>query len=240
MVRNFRNLGALTLAALAMSALVAISAQASVKGMFTAGLTVGQHTESTIHGAPYGGEPNNFFELEGLKGSCEDKSVTFTGTSLTGTDKTMTLTPHYKDCTSSKMPVTISMNGCDYLLRQPTKLDIAEFTGSVGLVCPAGKTVVIQVFLFGTITSHSVKVCEFTLEPFEILNHILYFNEENKATGKDDLTVRFELEKIPYERQGACGAKATKNDGKYVSSVTITAKGKDGTPHDLWISEEGE
>jgi len=233
--------GPLILAGL-IAAVVPLSAQAGVKGIFTAGLTAGGHTESIFDGQQYGGEENNYIELEGQKGTCEDEKVTFTGSSATGTDKTLTVTADYKDCKVGGMPATINMNGCDYLITQPTKLDVGEFTSKVDLECDESESMVIQVFLMGGVTSHSFKLCEITIGPAEELGHIILLNEENGPNGKDDITVKIELEKINYERHGACGTTTVKSDGKYVSSVTMTASSnaKEPEPHDFWISEEGE
>jgi hypothetical protein len=238
MSRNFKMLGPLLLAALAISTLIA-PAPADAKGVLTAGDTdaFNPHTATLVNGVQYGSE--NYFEVAGNKVSCENSGVAFTAADADGTATSLTLEAQYKDCTTSSVPAaTIAMNGCDYLLGQPASAGPpGEFTGKVDLVCPEGKVVEITAYLFGTPTSHNTKVCTIKILPGKGLAHVRYSNGVNEATKKDDLTVEADVRGLSYEQSGTCGVKSG-SDAKYKSTITLTGKDAEGNPHDLWMSEE--
>jgi hypothetical protein len=239
MIRNLKALGLMVVAALAISAMFVSAAQATEgNGFYTCGKTAtpNVHTTCNVHGEQYGTVAENFFEAGGQKVTCENAGVTFTAHMPTGTSTHLTVTPHYKDCSAEGLPATVSMNGCTYTFRRPTTSGKTHpWDATVDLVCPAGKSVDIEVFLFGTPTgSHTVNACTVKVLPKNGLT-----NSEasvNTTGAKDDLTLTANITNVKYERTGSCGASSGEN-AKYVSKVTVTAKGAAGEAEDLWLSD---
>jgi hypothetical protein len=241
MIRNLKALGLMAVAALAMSAMFASAAQANNAGTgtYTCGKTSPlTHTTCIIHGEQYGTTAENFFEAGGEKIHCENKGVTYTSHSANGTSADLTVTPHYKDCTTaSNLPATVTMNGCTYTFTRPTTTGgTPKWDATVDLVCPVGVVGVdIHVYLFGTPTSHSVQVCTITVLPKNNMTGTTA--EAGVKETKDDLTVKANITKIKYEKSGSCGAESAET-AIFKSNITVTAKNAAGEPDDLWLSHK--
>ena len=133
MIRNLKALGLLFVAALAMSAVAASGAQAEEgdPGTFTAGKTGGEpeHTHSEIVGTQVGTAHDNHFITEEGSVNCTNSGVSYTGTTETGTETELTITPNYEECWTyttvdpetieTGLPVTVKTTGCDYNFNQP-------------------------------------------------------------------------------------------------------------------------
>jgi hypothetical protein len=242
MIRNLKALGLMAVAALAMSAMFASAAQANNNGTgtYTCGKTAtpNVHTTCNIHGEQYGTIEENFFEAGAEKIHCPNSGVTYTSHSANGTSADLTVTPHYKDCTtSSNLPLTVTMNGCFLTLTRPTTTGgTPKWDATVDLKCPAGVVGVdIHIYLFGTPTSHSVQVCTMTVFPKNNMTGLTA--EAGTKAGKDDLTVKTNITAIKYEKSGSCGAE-TAETGILKSNITVTAKNAAGEADDLWLSHK--
>jgi hypothetical protein len=258
MIRTLKALGLLTIAALAISAMVASAAQAEV--LLTSGKTPSTHTATNVHGVQHGTITENYLEIfGGSKISCENEFVKFYG-KTTGSDKELTLEPTYGrgapslDCgiqfTNEKgehelsKVVTFTMEGCDFKLKQPTHLEENTFTGNIDLVCPKEKDPLIHIF---TTKAHTITLCTLTIEPplaNQNLSHIVYHNKTNVG-APDDITATVTIEGIQYITRGKGCPEAdgtVRNDGKYFSNITLTSGETNGSKatvsleDDLWLS----
>jgi len=276
MFRNLKALGLLVFAALAMSATFAAGAQGQTTeefGTLTSGTTnstttTAHHEKTDLHGAQIGSIEENFFEAFETEIHCENSGVTYTGTSATGTTTEVTLEPTYKDCTTSTdLPVTVTMNGCQYIFTHPETIEpfgTGTYTGKAHLTCPHEASIDIEVYGSGGPTSHSGGIlCTVRVHATgsptesegetkhvvqELGGHVVYHNGVNAATGKHDVTATATITGISVTRQGLCtfGIHQTANNGTFASKVTLTAT-RDVAPtgtqketeeaRDLWLSD---
>ena len=252
MIRNIKMLGLLVVAALALSAVIASAAQAET-GTYTAGLTPSTHTTSTLTGEQEGTSEWNHFVAFGQQITCENQGVHYHGTISGGVATQVTITPTYADCTAEGLPETVTMNGCDYIFTRPVT-DTGKMTAKADLTCPAGKSIDIEVFLFGTPTgSHTTKVC--TIKVFatgpeteeggvkhtvqELGGHVTYTPGKRKVGEKeyDDMTVDATITGISAEESSTCGSAKTE-EAQFTSTVTLFGEEEvSNNPHDIWISE---
>jgi hypothetical protein len=253
MIRRIKALGLLTVAALAVNAMVASAAQAEVN--WTAGKTLNnQHTTTKIHGQQTGPVTENNFQTQTAGGQQTKITCTksrYYGTVPNGTAKELEVTPEYEECgvtnnethVVASHRVTLTTEGCTFRFREPTHIETNTFTGNVDLVCPEGKRPVWHIFANA---AHSIKVCtiEFERAPTnQNLGHIVYHNQTN-AGAPDDITATFTITGITYETTGAgCPEPgATKTNGVYNSNVTLTSgetsinKETVSLEDDLWLS----
>jgi hypothetical protein len=253
MIRSLKALGQLTIAALATSAMVAPAALAEVN--WTVGKTLNnEHTTTKIHGIQTGLVTENYFQTQTVGGVWVKWTCTkgrFYGTVPSGTARELEVTPEYEECGVTNNEThevshrtTITMEGCTYKFTEPTHLGTNTFTGNFDLVCPAGKRPVWHTFANA---GHTVKACTIEIERSPVnqnLGHVVYHNQANIG-APDDVTATFTISGIVYETTGAgCPEPgATKVDGQYVSSVTLTSgetnvsKETVSLEDDLWLSE---
>jgi hypothetical protein len=236
MIRNPKLLGLVVVAVLAVNAMAASTAHAVV-GIFTAGLTPAKHTTSSISGPQLamheGKVVVNAFTTP--QGSMECESSKYTSEVPGGTATELTVNPTFVDCRAIGLPATVTMNGCGLTFRQPTKLAAGEYTGAVDLHCEGSVGIEVEVYFFGGITAHAMKICTIEIEPFENLNHIVYKNIV--VDKKDMITVNMTVEKIPYvERDAGCPGPAvnhTTTNGVFETKFLFDAGGTD----ELWLSD---
>jgi hypothetical protein len=115
MITKLKALGLALIAVLVMSAVVASAAQATAGTLTAEGKTVtataeqvGEH-ELVLTDHEVG--PGQFATLK-----C--KKATFTGTSgVTDGATSVTVHPHYTECTFANQPATVTTTGCDYVLK---------------------------------------------------------------------------------------------------------------------------
>jgi len=192
---------------------------------------------------PEGTETTNYFEV-GLPGNrqklhCPNGSVTYSGETATGDDKSLTITPTYNNCRTVNnehklgLFAVVTMEGCDYVFNQPNEeVAAGHYKGTASLTCGEGENVKIHVYLD---EAHTIELCTTTVEPFENLGHITYKNIKEGDEGRDDITVKATVTKIPYILHGACDDSKeptkTREDGEFFSDVTLTSP-----THDITLS----
>jgi hypothetical protein len=237
MTRNVKVLGLAVVAVLALSAVVASAAQAH---MFRAA-----SYPAFIHGDQDGG--THIFEIAGgRKFTCEE--VTFTGTvaSTAAAAEGVTVTPDYKKCHAKfplfeqKLPVTVTMNGCDFLFTTPeTKTPPDEYTGKVHLKCPENKKIEIHVYENATKHAEDKSLCTFSVGAKDNLGSITYHNKTNTPTSVNDVTLTGLVTNIPYTRTSGtlanCGG-AT-GESTYTGNSTVTATDEFGNPNEIEIDD---
>lgn len=161
MTRNLKVLGLALMAAFAFSA-VAASAASAQQGTLTSDGPV------TLTGTETG-ENTNLLTAFGLTVKCPGSTygghkVGSTTAFLPSGSTTATLTPKYINCVSGAFPVTVDMNGCDYVVH------LGETTGGVAgtygvtfdVVCTAPN--VIKVTAFTNAADHTAGKPFCTLE----------------------------------------------------------------------------
>ena len=112
---------------------------------------------------------------------------------LTAETTAITTTPTYDECfanTDTKIPATVTMNGCDYTLEATSKT-----TGQVTIKCPEGKQ--IEVHLYENATKHAENkpLCTYDIKPQGPLSSI-GIDTNNVGTATEDLTLTLKIEKI--------------------------------------------
>ncbi len=154
MARNLKALGLASIAVVAMSAVAATAAQALP--VFTAvkyPAIVDATTKREI------GKSLEVLEVGGREVECEVSH--FKGT-LEKASSTLTVTPRYTDheeggvCKTGQIfKTTVTENGCDYLFHL-TKKDAADYTGTMDILCPAGK--LMEIHVRDTFNNESCKI----------------------------------------------------------------------------------
>jgi len=138
MIRSFKVLGLLVVAALAMSAAIASSASAEVT--FTCSSYECKATGSNTLG-------NEKFTTEAGTVECDSHFVveekgTEIGTGIQAASKEVTVTASYTGCVAfGFLGASVSMEGCDYLFTATEKVALNVYKHHVNVVCPAGKSI---------------------------------------------------------------------------------------------------
>jgi hypothetical protein len=232
MIRNLKALGLALGAVFAFSAMAASSASAA------------DHFTNSLGGANpvlvTGVSHNNKFEITSSKTKFECTTSKFTGTTTNGSTEltidpsyegTVNQTPHETHCTATNGKVTVSMNGCHYVLGGNTELTEKDGTDAqVWITCPAGK--VIEIKQPGT----GVTITVPPQTPTKAKGGVTYKNiEDPVGSGKKAVEVTATVTGITYECHGfACafgGIPSHGNDADYTGTVVGTCyEDKDGLP----------
>ena len=147
MIRKIKLLGLLTVAALAMSSMIASGAWGQ-EGTITAGETPETHTTTTVTGTQVGSAEENYFQASGVKISCPastgvGEAVISGGeaTSVMGVVNVLSGEP--ATCGTASNPeselVTIESHGCEVRVNQPVTTGSEEYDGTGDLICPEEK-----------------------------------------------------------------------------------------------------
>lgn len=224
MNRNLKALGLALAAVVAMSAMAPLPAHAQLQGALTSDGPVTLVATET-------GESSNGFLAFGDSIRCPGSI--YTGHKYNSTphelipsgSTTITITPHYsfEKCrtTNANLPVTIFMNGCDFVLHIGTTTGKAGqhlYAATTDVVCPAEKTIQLTVF---TSSAHSTKSCTWTIGTQNGLTGIRIRHTTSPA---DTIDLLGTLQGMHVERSGTCaeGASTTTSEGK----IQIDAAGQ--------------
>ena len=208
MTRNLKTLGLAIVAVLAMSAMVASAAQASVE--FTA-----PSYPATLSGNQ---ATTHVFTVETTSGDNITTTCTtasFHGT-ISGPNTAQTITPTYTGCTAFGLEATVKFEGCDYVFHPGATTGTAdEYSGTADLSCPAG-TGPVRVF-------DTLNRCEVTLSQQLGIGPVKYVTD----TTAGDVLVKAEVTGITYNKvkdNFLCPLTGTgvKSDGKYFGNSTVT------------------
>lgn len=219
MTRNLKMLGLALSAVLAMSAVVAGTAQAQ-NGIFGPALTLDATTSQKI------GESNEYYEQIGRKIECE--MVHFHGM-LIDASETLTLTPDYTDesqggtCdTGGIFKTSITENGCDYVFHT-AGTDGAHYKVGMDIVCSEGGSIIMHVA-----NGAGVDACTITIGSHTTDGMLTAENNE----GHVDLSGSVEVTSTLHSKSaGICGKAVGEHKGivtKYVINDPITMTVTDG------------
>jgi hypothetical protein len=181
MTRNLKGLGLALVAVFALSGVVASAAQGEKAAVLTA-----ESYPATIDGQQL---VANVFEREGRKITCEVSTLSGTITASEGTN--VTATPTYSNCHAIilgvKFPVTITMNGCDYLMHQTGELNgLGEhrFTETVDLACTSPNVAELHIYENAAKHTAGTSMCTIKIPPQTGLKTIELTNKGPLATQK--------------------------------------------------------
>lgn len=251
MIRNRRALALALVATLALSATGASTASAQ-QGELTSNGPVTLKATETEGSALLA----NSFTGAGASFTCDGS--TYTGHKYNVTphepvaagSTTFTITPHYTNCLAhvpilGTRPVTITMNGCDYVLHAGEATGGAEGTYAVtaDVVCPAGKAVEVEMFKAGA-TEHVAesRICTIALKAQTGLKgpHL-----SHTASGADDVDLKGTFTGIHEERSGSVCGTGTATTAQLHADLTIESAEEQGElisngPVTLTGTETGE
>jgi hypothetical protein len=149
--------------------------------------------------------------LTGFKIKCNEK---FAG-GLAAPAENLAVTPTYFPCTLAGTSALVEMNGCTYDLNAGVELAKGFFVGSMGIVCPPGKEIVVN-----------NGWCIVTFPPQANLGGASYKNEAN---GEFDAT--FAVRPIRYAANANCPSGAGNfANGEYDGVMAV--KGNAGP---VWV-----
>lgn len=198
MINKLKATGVALVAILAMSAIAASAAQAETT------LTNGAGTPFTVKAEQSG---LHTFTSGPRKFQC--KKATFQQTGETKSSYSdVTISPTYTECFSELLgntfDATVTMNGCDFDFNTVKK----DLTGTVDVVCPAGQSIVIDVYSgTGVVHSEENTICKLTIGPQVNLGTVSYVNN---GGSPETVTQKANVSGIKSKRiQGtlaACGA----------------------------------
>ncbi len=228
MIRNLKTLGLALAAVFAMSVMAASAVQAAPTFTAESYPATGDSELDTV----------NTFTSQGRVVKCT--TYTYVST-LAAASTTMTATPSYSGCTATVLgktfPVTITMNGCDFLFHATNPSGPNPYLATADLVCTGSNDVVIH--LYETAAKHTANEpsCTFTIKPQTGLEHVALTNGINAKTGKADVTAKVTAEKISTIVTGSevtCGT--TNATSKYEGSITLVGTTSGGTAQGISVS----
>ena len=208
---NLKALGLALLAAFAMSAVVASAAQATT-AKFTAAAYPAVATGNQEGGAT---NQTNFFEATAGQGKTECHVASYQMT-LTEAQTSITVTPHYAQCSSSGFTNHVDLNGCHFLFKVGAIVSETDVHGTADVVCPVGQSITLRVTVFGT------TACTTHIPAQTGLTGITYTNVAN-----GDVTVDVDIKnQITYTEtrdNGFCpfNTHVQTHDGDFVSKVLV-------------------
>jgi hypothetical protein len=187
MTRILRTLG---LAAAAIAALVAVMAPAAQAetGVLTSGVF-----PSIVTGQQQGGASFDIGEPLVRNVVCGTSDLDAT---LVAPTDPVTFTPTYENCSSEPgfTPVTITMNGCDYVVGfgKPGTTGFPATTGSMHawVNCPVGQQIEIHVYENAFTHAANVSTCTYDIQPQGPVNAGVYHNTAGEAIPDVDATIR--------------------------------------------------
>jgi hypothetical protein len=157
----------------------------------------------------------------------ECKTATFKG-ELASASTSLTVSPAVSECSAfGALSATVNMNGCQYRFN-PLSGGAGEFSGSLDILCPEGKKIVI-----------SGNGCEIQIGSQNGLNGITFGNETQLT--EPQLSVGFGVEtKMTYSKTQdgifcPLSGTGTVNDGSIAGGATFKAGNSEGKFDGLWI-----
>lgn len=150
---------------------------------------------------------------------------------------TITVTPGYEavKCVAGELPATVTMEGCDYVIHigETTASPPHEYEATADLICPAGKEVVVHVYLNAseTLNACTIKIPEQKgLKGLDIRHFTASEGDDIELTGKIT-TIKASKEKV------GCGGVGSTEEAQLEVNVTITGTDKDGKATPVTVTD---
>lgn len=138
---------------------------------------------------------------------------------------TVTVTPEYKECTSSLGPMTVTMNGCHYLWHLTANVE-DTMTAVVTLVCPGTNKAEYEIYTSAANHASGTTACKYKFGSQTFGGTIDFTNEPaGGITPKDWIKAHVNLANITSTSEGSillCGAA---NDGTGTLAGELEMKG---------------
>lgn len=197
--------------------LVAALAIGVISPSFSSAVEFHAEAESTLLD---GGQKETIFDFPFVSFKCT--SISFAGEMKTAA-KELTVTPTYTGCNiGGEIAVTMTMNGCDYQLKQPTGKGTEKepYDGKASIACPKGNDIVIDIVPFFN--------CSLTVEAQELAG---VFDYANEGSGKSrDLRVTSTAVEMKYKSLGPstfCGPIGEVKSARVTGAFTLTGTKKE-------------
>jgi hypothetical protein len=229
MTSKLKALGLALVAVFAMSA-VAASAASAQNGIFTS------DGPATLIGTPTGTEVENSITAFGKTVTCP--KVIYTGHKANVTPHEaipsgateVTLTPHFGVCAMGAFPVTVDMNGCDFVIAIKETTGVADqYNLHTTVKCPAGQHLVVTAFTNAAGHTANTPFCNLTLTE----NAAGYAGLKQTDTTNSTLDVTGTIEGMVLDKKSntadsgiLCPTEETKTG---ILHIDISAKDKNGT-----------
>jgi hypothetical protein len=233
MTRNLKALGLVLMVAFAFGGMAASGASAGV-------LTSAGGQGVTFTDTETGGTLENSVTAFGGVTHCPGSTVT--GHKATTTPHelipnnatSITLTAHLKSCVTeegaNKFPVTVDMNGCDFLVTIGANVNGGTYETDLHIVCPAGKFIQITAF---SSAAHSLRVCTLTITSTTPTSDV---HVTNGGGSPSDIYISGTFTNIEVHKSGLCGSATDKS---VVTHVHGTIKGLNKAGESTGISVSG-
>jgi hypothetical protein len=236
MTGNLRVFGLVAVAALAMSAIAAPMASATVTPFwFRSDAAAGV---STIIESQQEAGTENIFAFDAGEMHCTETNLS--GSQVGGTVTTLTLRPSYQGCIfRSPLPIEIYLNHCGYLFHTDNRTEQGtpggKFDVEVELECEnANEDMTI------TQISGGVLKCTIHIEQQTLGTGIVLTNAGESATNTEDITADVTFNNIKYTQTegtgfGKCATTTTTSNGTWTGKETITGKNLNGQQTNIWV-----
>jgi len=241
MYRNLKALGLALVAVFAMSAMAASAAQATPTLTSEVSPLTGDGS-----GGGYGSEEQ--LKAFGETVECEGSKFHTTLTTTPATEVT-TEAEYGPECkTGSNLPVTVTMNGCQYRFYNLKFVKTGHYDATVDIVCPAEK--VIEIHIYATHTTHTEKksLCTLTVPPQTELEKATITTNTTAGRNYGDLKIEgtIKIKEIVEHRNSILCPKGpastvTEAGEELVSAahpITVTGTTEKGGENDIDISGE--
>ena len=217
MIRNLKFLGLALVAVLAMSAMAATAASADEFQSESESTTLTATQEKHLEG---GVEKNDRFTTTG--GIVECSTATYKGSQTGKKVTSVEVEPTYSGCTFAGLSAVIHTNECKYKFTLTAGLT----TGSVQVVCPAGKEITV------TVGPSTTLRCTIHVPP-QTLGGITYSTIGAGATREVTVAVNtgatLHYSQTAGTGSGACATADNETTGTYIGAAVVT--GEVGTTH---------
>jgi hypothetical protein len=233
MIRKLKVLGVPLVAVVASMAMVAPAALAAPGTLKSDGPFV-------MDGSDAGGESAFTYPGEGEGIQCPESSYAAEavggGAIKESGESVFQIDPIYNNakCHTSganNRKVTVSSNGCRYVVHIGEKTAEDVYPTTVDLACPTGKK--FEFFVYSASNNENIKICTYTVEAQEGIFGPSILSE----TEDGDLRMEGKFEGIGVTKSGLCGAGTT---GAAERDVSITFKGtKPGETKETLVSIVG-
>ncbi len=224
MIRKLKTLGLTLVAVTVLGAVSAAAASAQTQGMFTT-----DGPSATLDVTETGGAGANGFTAPGTKVECPGTTavgheVGNTTKAVPNKAKAVTITPTYKGCKGTvgknSYPLTITLNGCDFVYHIGETVAANTYATTVDIVCPPGKAIVMEFFMDD---KHTMKLCEDSINP---VNNVV--GPHIKSTPADDDVDITGSEAVKVSQTGLCGEEESE-EAAASFDVDLTVKGTNST-----------
>lgn len=242
MTRNFKVLGLALVAIFALSALAASAASAQGKLTSDGPVTL-KGTETGAN--PTAGEVYDNALISPVLGVVTCPGSTYTGhakrthtettlgeghTTITSGSTTATITPHYAKVCNAKVPVlgnrpvTVTMNGCDYLFHLGATTGGGETYGvTADVICPPGKVIEVHIYKAASAHLDADAICTVKVGEANNQGRTGLHATNTPAANPDDIDISGTVTGIHTDTSGTlCGTNTSTNSSL---AVDITVKG---------------